>query len=188
MQVPLEIRFHNLDPSPAVEAAIREAAAKLERFAGDVISCKVTIEAPHKHHQQGNLFKVTVNVQLPGGEVVASRSPDAHHAHEDAHVALRDAFNAARRQIQDHVRVRRGKVKAHEPQAQGEILELNREEGYGRIRGADGRDVYFHRNSVVDAEFDQLETGTQVRFDEEAGEKGPQASTVHVAGKHRIAE
>jgi cold shock CspA family protein/ribosome-associated translation inhibitor RaiA len=188
MQVPLEIRFHNLDPSPSVETAVREAATKLEQFADDIISCKVTIEAPHKHHQQGNLFKVTVDVRLPGGEVVASRSPHAHHAHEDAHVALRDAFNAARRQIQDHVRVRRGKVKAHETPSHGEILKLDREVGYGRIRSADGRDVYFHRNSVVDADFDKLEPGMQVRFDEEPGDEGPQASTVHVAGKHHIIE
>jgi cold shock CspA family protein len=186
MQVPLEIRFHNLDHSPFVEAAVREAAKKLERYADQIIRCQVTIEAPHKHHHQGNLFKVTVDVRLPGGEVIASRGPSEHHAHEDAKVALRDAFKAVRRQIQDHVRVRRGKVKSHETAPHGKIFELNREAGFGRIRTPDGREVYFHRNSILNADFDHLETGAQVRFDEEAGDQGPQASSVHVVGKHHI--
>jgi cold shock CspA family protein/ribosome-associated translation inhibitor RaiA len=188
MQVPLEIRFHNLERSPAVETAVREAAARLERFADQIISCKVTIEAPHKHHHQGNLFKVIVDARIPGGEVVASRNIAEHHAHEDVRVALRDAFNAARRQIQDRVRVQRGKVKAHETPPHGRILELDRERGSGRIVSADGREIYFHRNSVVGADFDRLEAGMEVRFDEAPGDAGPQASTVHVVGKHHIVE
>jgi ribosomal subunit interface protein len=114
MQIPLEIVFHNIERSPAVEAAVREHAAKLEQFANSITSCRVTIEAPHKHHQQGNLFTVRVDLHYPGGEVVATRSPDRDHSHEDAYVALRDAFKAARRQLQDRMRVRRGDVKHHE--------------------------------------------------------------------------
>ena len=186
MQIPLEIRFHNLDRSPEIEAAAREAATKLERFAEQIIRCQVTIEAPHKHHHRGNLFSVTVDVRLPGGEVVASRTPSAHHAHEDVRVALRDAFDAARRQVQDRVRVRRGKVKAHETPAHGEIVALDVDAGFGRIRSADGREIYFHRNSVLNADFSLLEVGAEVRFDEEPGEQGPQASSVHLIGKHHI--
>jgi ribosomal subunit interface protein len=118
MQVPLEVRFHNMDHSAAVEAAIRERTAKLERFADDIVSCHVAVEAPHKHHHHGNLYRVTVDVRLPGGEVVASRSPPEHHAHEDVYVAVRDAFKAAQRRVEDYVRVRRGKTKKHQGNAE----------------------------------------------------------------------
>jgi ribosomal subunit interface protein len=113
MQIPLEIVFHNVDRSPAVEAAVRERVAKLERFAENITSCRVAIEAPHRHHQQGNLYTIRVDLRFPGGEAVAHRSPDANHAHEDLYVALRDAFKAARRQLQDRQRIRRGDVKSH---------------------------------------------------------------------------
>jgi ribosomal subunit interface protein len=108
MQLPLEVRFHDLDRSPAVEAAVREAAAKLEKFANDIVSCRVTVQGPPKHRQHGNLFAVRIDLRYAGGEVVASREPDAHREHEDVYVAVRDAFKAARRQLQDRVRIRRG--------------------------------------------------------------------------------
>jgi ribosomal subunit interface protein len=183
MQVPLEIRFHNLEPSDAIEAAVRQRAEKLEQFAGDIVSCRVTIEAPHKHHRRGKLYGVKVDVRVPGSEIVASREPDAHHAHEDVYVALRDAFDAARRQLQDYVRIRRAKVKTHEAPPEGRVVALNRDEDYGRIATPDGREIYFHRNSVVDADFDRLEPGAAVRFDEEAGDEGPQATSVRLIGK-----
>jgi ribosome-associated translation inhibitor RaiA len=110
MQVPLEIVFHNVDRSPTVEAAVRKHAAKLELFADNITSCRVTVEAPHKNHQQGNLYTVRVDLRFPGGEVVANRSHSDDHAHEDVYVALRDAFKAARRQLQDRRRIRRGKA------------------------------------------------------------------------------
>ena len=186
MQVPLEIRFIGMDPSPALEAAIREHVAKLEEFNREIISCHVAVDAPHQHHRQGKLFRVKVDVRMPGGEAVASRSPAEHHAHEDAHVALRDAFKAVRRQIQDHVRVQRGKTKTHEVPLHGKIVALHGDSGHGFIGTPDGREVYFHRNSVVDADFASLEVGSEVRFAEESGDEGPQATTVHIVGKHHI--
>jgi ribosomal subunit interface protein len=187
MQTPLEIVFHNIDRSAAIEAAVRERAAKLEQFAPSITSCRVTVEAPHKNHQQGNLYTVRVDVHFPGGEAVASRSPNADHAHEDVYVAVRDAFKAARRQLQDRLRVRRGDVKPHEVPPHGRIASIDRDRGSGRIATADGREIYFHRNSVLGGSFDQLEPGVEVRFSEEAGDEGPQASTVHIVGKHQIA-
>jgi ribosomal subunit interface protein len=187
MQVPLEIQFRNMDASEAVEAAVRENVAKLERLVDTIISCRVTIEAPHRHHQQGNLYDVSVDLRYSGGEAVANRAPNANHAHEDVYVALRDAFNAARRQLQDRKRVQRGDVKHHEPPNLGTVVALDKRANFGRIGTPDGREIYFHRNSVLNANFDGLEIGAEVRFDEEAGEKGPQASTVHIVGKHHVA-
>jgi ribosomal subunit interface protein len=182
MLVPLEIHFRNMDPSAAIEDAVRKRAAKLEQFAGDIVSCRVTVEAPHKHHHQGNLYSVTVDLRYPGGEVVASREPSAHRSHEDFYVALRDAFKAARRQLQDRVRTRRGDVKTHDDPPHGRIVSMHPDKDCGRILTADGREIYFHRNSVLNASFDRLEPGIEVRFNEEPGDQGPQASSVHVIG------
>jgi len=186
MQVPLEVRFHNVDPSPAVEAAVRERMAKLERLTNHIISCRVTVEAPHKSHQQGNLFTVRVDLRYAGGEAVANRTPSANHAHEDVYVALRDAFRAVRRQLQVRARVRRGEVKPHDVPPHGTIASIDKEHGCGRIATSEGRDIYFHRNSVINASFERLGPGVEVRFAEEAGDEGPQASSVHVVGKHHV--
>ncbi|MBT8079782.1 MAG: HPF/RaiA family ribosome-associated protein [Gammaproteobacteria bacterium] len=186
MQIPLQIRFHKLEPSEAIEAAIRKRAEKLEQFAHDIISCRVTIEAPHKHHHQGNLYHVTIDIRTPAGEVVVSRSPDQHQAHEDAYVAIRNAFKAARRRLQDQLREQRHKVKVHETPPHGRVSALHAADSYGTITDSNGREIYFHRNSVVNDDFDELEIGAEVRFAEEGGDKGPQASSVHVIGKHHI--
>lgn len=186
MQIPLQIHFQNMEPSEAVEAAVRKKAEQLERFDDTITSCRVTIGLPHKHHHRGKLYHVVIDVRTPAGEVAVSRMPDDEHAHEDVYVAIRDAFDAARRRVQDQVREQRGKVKSHETPPHGRIVRLHRAEDYGRIKDSDGREIYFHRNSVVNADFDELEVGAEVRFAEEVGDKGPQASSVHLIGKHHI--
>lgn len=188
MQLPLQIRFHNLEPSDAVEANIRKHAERLERFCDQIISCRVTIDAPHKHHHQGNMYHVTVDVRTPGDESVASRGPAQHHAHEDVYVAIRDAFDAVQRQLQDRQRKIQGKVKAHDAPAHGTITELYPAGDHGTITDSVGREIYFHRNSVVNTDFDSLRVDAEVRFDEEAGDKGPQASSVQLIGKHHIVD
>lgn len=115
MEVPLQLQFRNLEHSPAIEAAVRKHVDKLKSFNGDIISCRVAIESPHKHQYKGKLYHVVVDVRVPGKKIVVSRAPDDQQAHEDVYVAIRDAFDAARRQIQDYVRIRRGKVKTHGP-------------------------------------------------------------------------
>lgn len=186
MQIPLQITFRHMEPSEALEAKIREKAQKLEQFAEHIMSCRVTIDMEHKHHKQGKLFGVKIDITVPGTEIIADRHPDKHHAHEDVYVALRDAFDASRRQLEDYVRIQRGKVKVHETLPHGQIKELFPYEDYGLIETSDGREIYFHRNSVIDADFDNLSEGDSVHFSEEMGEEGPQASTVHVEGKHHV--
>ena len=183
MVIPLQIVFRNMEPSDAVEARVREKAGNLEQFSKDIMSCRVIIEAPHKHHHKGNIYAVKIDMTLPGKEIVADRNPGQDHAHEDVYVAIRDAFHAARRQLEDHVRLHRNKVKTHETLPHGHIKELFPEEDYGIIDTQDGRDIYFHRNSIIDADFDKLNVGDSVHFNEEMGEEGPQASTVHIEGK-----
>jgi ribosomal subunit interface protein len=186
MKLPLQVVFRNLDPSDAIEAKVRERAERLDRYADDVMSCRVVVEAEHKHRHQGHLYHVRVDLKVPGAELVASREPELNHSHEDVYVAIRDAFDAIRRKLEDYERRRRGDVKRHEPPPHGRVIELNPEEDYGRIETGDGRIVYFHRNSVVDADFAKLAVGTEVRFVEEMGERGVQASTVRIVGKHHV--
>ncbi|MBI4195422.1 MAG: HPF/RaiA family ribosome-associated protein [Betaproteobacteria bacterium] len=188
MQVPLQVTFRGLVHSEAVEAKIRERAAKLENYYDRIMGCRVTVEAEHRHHRRGNHYQVRIDVTVPGGELVASREPDEHHSYSDVYVAIRDAFDAMRRQLEDYARRRRGQVKEHETPPHGRIVELHPAEGFGRIEAPDGGLIYFHRNSVVDADFDQLEVGAEVRFDVEMGDRGPQATTVYLVGKHHIVE
>lgn len=187
MQVPVEIVFHNVDRSPAVEAAVHERIAKLEHLGETITSCRVTIEAPHKSHQQGNLYTVRVDLRFPGGEAIANRSPSEDHAHEDVYVALRDAFKAVRRQLQDRQRIRRGDVKQHEAPPHGRIARVDRQRRCGHIATPDGREIYFHGNAMVTGRFEDLEPGMEVRFNEESGDEGPRATTVHLVGKHHVA-
>jgi ribosomal subunit interface protein len=184
MQIPVEITFRHMQPSPALDKEIRERVRKLEKFCGDIIRCRVVVEAPHKHHHKGNLFHFRIAVTVPDQELVVRRSPDEDHSREDAFVALRDAFDSMRRQLEDYVRLRRGKVKTHEATAHGRVTLLEPQQDYGKLETPDGREIYFHRNSIVDASFDDLTIGGELRFAEELGEKGPQATTVHVVGKH----
>jgi ribosomal subunit interface protein len=113
----LQITFHGLEHSDALAQRINDKARELERFAPHVVSCHVSVQAETGRHQQGNLFSVHVRVSVRGGEIVASRDPGRNHAHEEPYVAVRDAFDAATRQLEDYVRRRRGHVKRHEPDA-----------------------------------------------------------------------
>jgi len=183
-----QITFRNMHSSDAMEQNIRERAEKLGEFHDHIMSCRVMVEAQHKHHHQGNLYHVRIDLTVPGHELAVSRDPGKDHAHEDVYVAIRDAFDAARRQLEDVGRHQRSQVKAHEAQAHGRVSQLNRAEDYGTIETSDGREIYFHRHSVVNADFDKLEIGEPVRFNEEAGDMGPQASSVLVEGKHHIVD
>lgn len=178
MQQPLQITFRNMDPSPGLETAIREKAVKLEALYDRITGCHVVVEQPHRRHHQGTLYHVRIDLTVPGEELIARRDPPEHHAHEDAYVAVRNAFDAIKRQLQDHVRRTRGVVKAHAEMPEGRVARLFAADGYGFLETLDGRSVYFHANAVLGAGFDALQPGDTVRFVEEAGAEGPQASTV----------
>jgi len=186
MQTPLRISFQNMDPSPAIEARIREKAAKLEQFHDGIVGCVVVVEAPHHHHRKGQLYNVRITISVPGKDIHDGHSGPQNHAHEDVNVAIRDAFDAARRLLEDHARIMRGAVKIHTPPIHGKVVRLFEDHGF--VETSEGEAVYFHRNSVVDGGFDALAAGSEVRVvvAEKEGEQGPQASTVTAVGKHHI--
>ena len=188
MEQPLQITFRDIPRSEALEEVIREKAEKLDQFYEKVMACRVVVEAPHGHHHKGYLYHVRIDLTVPRGELVIKRDPKDHHAHEDPYVAVRDAFKAARRKLQDYARKQRGDIKAHDVPPHGSISEIIPSQDFGRIMSSDGREIYFHRNSVVEGDFEMLEEGDQVWFSEEMGDEGPQASTVHIVGKHHPIE
>jgi ribosomal subunit interface protein len=186
MQLPLQITFRNLEHSDAIEAKIRQCAAKLDKFCDRIISCQVVVEAPHRHHHKGNLYHIRLNLTLPQGEVVIKRDPAQDHAHEDVYVAIRDAFAAAERQLKDTQKIHRHEVKTHDVPSHGHVITVLPEEGYGFIQTSDGQELYFHENSLLNGRIRDLPVGSDVRFVQELGEKGPQASSVRLMGKHHL--
>ncbi len=180
MKLPLQITFRGLPHSEAIEAAIRDRAQKLETFHPDLIACRVVVALAGKHKHQGHLYNLRVDATVPGHEFVVSRDRA-----EDIYVAIRDAFDHMRRQLEDQVRQRRGDVKAHVLPQHGQVVRLNTEEGYGFIRTADGSEFYFNAENLMDVDFARLAIGTEVQFIEDLMGDAPQAKRVSV-GKHHF--
>jgi ribosomal subunit interface protein len=173
MQIPLQISLHGIERSNALYTAIQDKAAKLERYYDRIISCRVVLELNARHKHQGKQFNVRIDVKVPGGEIAVNRE----HS-EDLQIALRDAFDAARRQIEDYARGQRGDVKRHPPEFTGRVARLDATQGIGFIVTDDGREYYFSRDNVVSPAFEHLAVGATVHFIEEAAGEGMQAKRV----------
>jgi ribosome-associated translation inhibitor RaiA/cold shock CspA family protein len=180
MQLPVHIQFHGMSSSPALETAAREHAHRLESFAADLIACRVSIDQTQKHQHQGRPFEVRINLTLPGHELAVNRV-----ANEDPYVALRDAFDSMRRQLEDLVRRRRGHQKQHAVPLHGEVVRMDDLQGFGFIRTAGGDEYYFSRDNVAGMPFEHLQTGSPVQFIAEMAGEGLQAKRVSV-GKHSM--
>lgn len=196
MQEHLQITYRNFDASDWIERRVRDEVASLERYYPRILGCRVALELAHRHHQTGNRFRVRIDIALPGENIVVSHEPDLHAALQDTEVerarkgieveperkhlvvAIDEAFETARRRLQDFGARQRGFTKTHEAPPHGRVARLDIAGEYGFIEASDGHEVYFHRNSVVDGSFGDLEVGSPVAFSEERGERGPQASTV----------
>jgi len=177
MRIPLQVTFRNIDHSAVIESTINEKAAKLDRFYDRIMSCRVVVEEIQHRHHQGNLYSVRIDLTVPGKELAVSRQE-----HADAYVAIRDAFDAAVRLLEEHGRQLRGAVKTHAEPPTGRIIRIFPESDYGFIKTRDDREIYFHRNSVLDdIDFKLLKFGTEVTFIEEQGTEGPQAARVALA-------
>ena len=104
MNAPARVTFHGIVPSPSLETDVRDRIADLEKLFGGIVSCRVTVEMPHRHHRHGGLYRVAVELVVPGAHIIAARSPDQDAMHANARIAIHDAFRAARRQLEDYVR------------------------------------------------------------------------------------
>lgn len=204
MELPTQITFRNMESSENVKEWIRSEADKLETFYQPIMGCRVAVEVPHRHRRKGAAYGVRIDLTLPGGEIVVKRAPNLAHtlrqvretavtkqkeldsARKNLRIAINQAFQAASRRLQDYARRKRREVKRHEPLPVARVSRIFPEEGYGFITAPDGHEVYFHGDSVLNRGFKKLKVGTVVNFAEEKGEKGPQASTVRIAGKRDV--
>ena len=179
MQIPLDITFKNAKRSDPVEAVVRERVDKLGQIFDHIISCRVTLDVPNRTPNYDVLnHRVNVEINVPGEELVASREPNENDNFNDIYVTIRDAFDAAEQQLRSYAgRLRETQV-SHEDSPYAIIDKMFLDKGYGLLITPDGREIYFHENSVSPPGFDKLNKGDTVRFVEALGDEGPQASLV----------
>ena len=185
MQVPLEITCKGFDLTPKLRDVVEKYASRLDKVCDHVISCRLIAEHPHDRPEGGNEFRITLLIRMPPNhEVVVKRSTTEGREPEALPKVIRDVFQSAARQCREISRLQRNQVKRHpEQETAGIVVRLAPEDDYGFLRALDGRDVYFHRNSVLNGDFNRMTIGTGVRYMEEAGEEGPQATTVAIVDK-----
>jgi ribosomal subunit interface protein len=171
----LQITARNIELKDWIRDEINKKAEKLNEFYGEIIRCRVVVEVPHRHHREGVLYNVRIDMTVPGKELVVEREPN-----KDFSAAIRDSFDAAYRQLEEFARRNRGEVKRHEELPHARISRVFPEDGYGFLITPDGREIYFHENSLINQDIRRLEIGAEVRFVEQMGTEGPQASSVTV--------
>ena len=189
MQEPLQIAFHNMESSPALEQRVRELFERLERYYDGIISARVVIEAPHKQAHKSTLG-ISISIGVPGRDIVVKREQRLHEADNHNVWVLTEAFDAAARQVEEYSRIRRREVKAQEPEQQyARVVRLYPEQDYGFIETREQQNLYFHRAVVRDDRFDDLEVGSEVfyRLADDEGTMGPMASIIQlIGGSHPI--
>jgi cold shock CspA family protein/ribosome-associated translation inhibitor RaiA len=204
MQLTPTITFRGVERTPALEAEVMTRLGKLETYYQGIMGCRVLVELVQRHHEAGNRYHVRIDLTVPGEEIVVAHEaslratsrdveaekitrlaePDPERKH--ARVAIREAFDIARRRLQDYARRQRGAIRTAARPARGRVSQLFPIDAYGYIEAADGHEVYFQKSSVLKDAFDRLTVGGVVSFVEEPGEKGPQASTVRLLHPRRI--
>lgn len=183
MKIQPEVTYRNLNKTAAIDSLVSEKIAKLEQFCDYITSCRVVLEKAHDHPSSGSPYKVSIDITIPHGrEIAVSHNPDEGKQYPPLEAVIRDAFEAARRQLISITTEQKGERKVHPEQQVGAVItKLFTEQDYGFIKAIDtGKEVYFHRNSVVNRDFDKLAVGNGVRYKETMGEMGPQATTVQI--------
>jgi len=181
METEPEVTFHNMRSSETIRGDILKRIAKLEKFYGRLTFCRVSIEARTKQHRKGNIYDVHIEMRAPGGHLAVSRAP--HHVrerrvHPSVRASIVEAFEAAEAQLRSFNTKQHGEVKAHAAPVHGQVSELFPDREYGFILTNEGSRLYFHRNSLMNGDFDKLERGDAVRFVEGDGDTGPTAVKV----------
>lgn len=186
MESQVRIEFENMTASPKLRDAIDQHLAELAKHFGRLTAGRVIVRGPGDRHQTGGQYQVSIRFALPEGrEVNVGRTPPADERYSDLTFAVDDAFKRARRQLQDQARLLRGQTKHHEAEPVGTIVRVDPSGEFGFLEGASGEEIYFNCNSVVEGR-SSIAVGARVSYVEEAGEKGAQASTVKVLGKHGL--
>jgi len=185
MRVPLEITFRDAVKSNEIVNLIERKAAGLDKICDNLISCRVAVEKPHDNKRSRDPYRVRIAMRIPPGrELVVKREPTDGSPNEPLTAVIREAFETARRRLLKLLEQQQGVIKTH-PQQQtvAYVTKLFRDKGYGFIETFEGRELYFHRNSVLHDDFNRLDIGTGVRFVAAEGDDGPQASTIQIVDK-----
>lgn len=180
MQVPLEITYRNVEKTEDIDRLIREKMAKIEKICNYIVSCHVVIEHPQEYQNAGNPYQIRIEMSIPKNHyIVVKHGMGKEDMHLPLSTVIRKAFDAVRKQVRELVQRQHAHLKVHDVNGTiGIVNKINREEGYGFLLNAEGEDVYFHKNSVVQNEFDQLYEGATVIHTEEPTERGPKATSV----------
>ena len=180
MQVEPIVSFRGMATSPALRKKIMDRIGRLEQFHPRITSCHVVVDAPHRR-QKGNVYKVSLNLAVPGHHVSVNRASDEEHAHEDVYVAVRDTFDEAQRQLEDFVRKSsENRTRTPDIPMKGEVNRMSREDGFGFITALDGRDVYFSLERMPQKIADELAVATPVRFLIGEADTGPYAHSISI--------
>ena len=204
MQLTPNITFRDVERTDALETEILTRLRKLEMYYPRLMGCRILVEMVQRHHEAGNRYHVRIDLTVPGEEIVVAHEAGLHATAQDvdaerltkvaesdperkhARVAIREAFDIARRRLQDYARRQRGTVKTAVRQSRGRVSQLFPVDEYGYIEAEDGHEVYFQKSSVLKDAFDRLAVDSAVSFVEEPGDKGPQASTVKLLHPRRV--
>ena len=183
MDRPLDIAFHGIDPSPAIEAEIRRHAGKLATRFPRLVACRVSVEALHQQHRVGNVPEVHIVLSVPGRDLAVSREPGGKHRPTvpDLPGAVRDAFRAAERRLESHKWELREDTAAPSAHAlAGTVAQIEPGADHGFLLTPTGTQLYFHRDSVTNGRFESLREGDRVHYVEAQGDAGPVATKVRV--------
>ena len=186
MKINPEITYRHLEKTDAIQSLVEEKIAKLEQFCDYMNSCRVVIEKDNDNPSSGSPYRVSIDITIPHNrEIAVVEHPNVGKQYPPLEAVIRDAFEAARRQLVSISTEQKGVRKAHPEQEVSAVVEkLFTEQGYGFIKDVStGREIYFHRNSVTNDDFDRLVIGAGVRYKETMGEMGPQATTVQLLDK-----
>lgn len=170
---PIQVTFRDLPYSAHIEQDIHAHAEKINQFCKRFIHCRVVLTIPQNHKHQGKLYNVRINLLVPGKEIVVT-----HQENEDIKVAIRDAFDALIRQLEDYMRRRRGDVKTHDIPLQGFVVRIFPQENFGFIKGQDGNEYYFTANNIASTSFEHLAIGDMVQFLATVSGEGLQARRI----------
>ncbi len=187
MDHPVEITFRNMRPSPDIETQINSHVAKLEKMFGNIVWCRVAVEVPNKREKTADVPQVRLELHVPGQTLVVRRERHAKERHQKPNVtsALHDAFESAAVKLKSYKERLQRDVKGHPTPLFARVSNLRRDRDFGFLTTSEGKELYFHRNSVMNGGFDALKDGDTVQYIEAAGDTGPTASKVWLSnGKH----
>jgi len=188
MRIPVDISYRNVQKTDALEALVHDKLAKLDEVCDHIMGCHVAIEQVHTNPSEGSPYRVRIDLTVPPQhELAVVKSPNEGIQYDSLETVVREAFDAARKQLKKLNQQQNRKVKYHPEQAMGGVVtQLFPEKDYGFIKTLESQDIYFNRNSVLHDDFDRLTIGTGVHFVVVEGVEGPRASTVQIVDKQGV--